>query len=212
MGVRFSRRTTGPTTQRLNPKMTDLQSALADLRTGDGPRAERAVERLSNMGEPAIPFMLDELSADDPDRRCWAIAAIAGIQSEAADDALMRFLNDPDPEVQRCAVWGFYDRPRAAVLPFLAESLHAQDRLLARLAGDTLRSFGVTAIETLSTVARSEHNGARIEAARALALMNLLDTVPTLLDLLEDPSPQVQFWAEEGLQRNDVGMVFLPPQ
>jgi hypothetical protein len=192
--------------------MTNLQSALVDLRTGDDLQAERAVEHLTNIGEQAIPFMLEELSADDPDRRCWAIAALAGIQAPSADDALMRSLHDPDPEVQRFAVWGFYNRPRAAVLPFLAESLHVQDRLLARLAGDTLRSFGLAAIETLTTVAQSEHNGARIEATRALALMNLPATVPTLLELLEDPSPQVQFWAEEGLQRNDVGMVFLPSE
>ena len=191
--------------------MTDLQSALDDLRTGDDLRAEYAVEFLSGMGETAIPFLLAELSTEDSDRRCWAIAALAGIQSPIADDALMRSLHDPDPDVRRCAVWGFQDRPRHAVLPFLANSLQAQDRLLARLAGDTLRSFGPAAIETLFTTARSEHNGARIEATRALALMNLPATVPILMELLDDASPQVQFWAEEGLQRNEVGMVFLPP-
>jgi hypothetical protein len=42
--------------------------------------------------------------------------------------------------------------------------------------------------------------------------MNIPAAVPILLELLEDPSPHVQFWAEEGLQRNGVGMVFLPPE
>ena len=192
--------------------MSDLEAALADLRTGDDHRADNAVQILAALGEEAIPTILGELSADEPDRRCWAIATLAGIRSPAADEALIRSLRDPDPEVRRCAVWGLHDRPNSTALPHLLSLLYANDRLLARQAGDTIQSYGILAVEPLSTAARSEHHGARIEATRALARMNLAETVPILLELLDDASPHVQFWAEDGLQRNDVGMVFLPPQ
>jgi HEAT repeat protein len=53
---------------------------------------------------------------------------------------------------------------------------------------------------------------ARINALRALAEIVDYSTIPTLMAALEEDSVMMQHWAEEGLERLGLNMVYLKPE
>jgi HEAT repeat protein len=189
----------------------DLQALLEELSSGDDQRAEGAVHALASQGESVLPWLCEELESDNPDQRWWATAALAQIDHEQARAALKKSLTDPDPSVRQCAAFGLRRQPYQAALPDLVEALGGPDRLLARLAADALASLGENALESLTKALRSENPAVRIEAARALSQMQDHSAIPPLFAALDDPSPLVVHWAERGLEKLGVGMMFFKP-
>lgn len=189
----------------------DLQSLLKELNSGNDQRAESAVNALAGRGESVLPWLREALASGNPDQRWWAIAALAQIDHEQAREQLRNGLSDPDPSVRQCAAFGLRRQPHKDALPDLVDALGATDRLLARLAADALVALGEHALESLTMALRSEDPAVRIEAARALAQMEDPSAIPPLFAALEDPSPLVVHWAERGLEKLGVGMVFFKP-
>lgn len=189
----------------------DLQTLLEELSSGDDRRAEGAVHALAGHGESVLPWLRQELQSENPDQRWWAIAALAQIDHEQARAALKRGLSDPDPSVRQCAAFGLRRQPHPGALPELVSALGASDRLLARLAADALVALGESALESLTKALRSDDPAVRIEAARALAQMEDPGAIPPLFAALDDPSRLVVHWAERGLEKLGVGMMFFKP-
>jgi HEAT repeat protein len=189
----------------------DLQTLLKQLSSGDDLRAEVAVHALANRGETVLPWLYDELDSENPDQRWWAIAALAQIDHEQAREALKNGLSDPDPSVRQCAAFGLRRQPHQEALPDLVAALGASDRLLARLAADALIALGERALESITKALRSDDPAVRIEAARALAQMEDPAAIPPLFAALDDPSQLVVHWAERGLEKLGVGMMFFKP-
>ncbi len=189
----------------------DLQALLKELGSGDDHRAEGAVHSLADRGESVLPWLCLELQSENPDQRWWAIAALAQIDHEQAREALKRALTDPDPSVRQCAAFGLRRQPYPGALPDLVTALGASDRLLARLAADALVALGDRALESLTKALRSDDPAIRIEAARALAQMEHPSAIPPLFAALDDPSQLVVHWAERGLEKLGVGMMFFKP-
>jgi HEAT repeat protein len=52
---------------------------------------------------------------------------------------------------------------------------------------------------------------ARIEAARALGFIGDARAVPQLFKALDGDSAILEYWADQGLERMGVGMVFFNP-
>lgn len=78
-----------------------LIQALAD---GENPgRRNSAVEALVEIGEAAVPSLVETLSSDDVDVRKFAVDALAGVGSRSAQDALLATLRDADPNVRAAA-------------------------------------------------------------------------------------------------------------
>ena len=127
------------------------------------------------------------------------------------EQALREALHDPDPAVRQCAALGLRKRPLTSAIPDLIEALEDTDRLVARLASDALAAIGQAAIDTLAQAMTSPDAGVRIEAVRALANIDDPQAIPSLLVALNDTSRVVEFWAEQGLERLGVGMVFFNP-
>jgi HEAT repeat protein len=153
----------------------------------------------------------EELESENPDRRWWATAALAQIDHEQAREALKKSLSDPDASVRQCAAFGLRRQPHQSALPDLVTALGASDRLLARLAADALVALGESALESLTKALRSDDPAVRIEAARALAQMEDPGAIPPLFAALDDPSQLVVHWAERGLEKLGVGMMFFKP-
>jgi HEAT repeat protein len=125
--------------------------------------------------------------------------------------AVLTRLSDPDPAVRQCAAIGLRQQPSTASLPGLARALFDDDALVARLAADALAAAGPDAIPHLQSTLQSGSRRARLEAARALAGMRHNSAIPALYAALEDPSPLVQHWAEQGLEALGMGMVYFSP-
>ena len=189
----------------------ELQILLEELGSGNDLRAEGAVHALAGKGASVLPWLQAELQSENPDQRWWAIAALAQIDHRDARQALKAGLADPDPSVRQCAAFGLRRQPYREALPDLVEALGASDRLLARLAADALVALGESALESLTKALRSKDPAVRIEAARALAQMEDPSAIPPLFAALDDPSHLVVHWAERGLEKLGVGMMFFKP-
>ncbi len=191
----------------------NLEHWLAELASGDDGRAERAVEGLSRFGSRAVDALIPRVSDPQPDARWWALRALAEISDSRVPPLLAAALEDSDPAVQQCAALALRRQPAPEAVPTLISALGKNDRLLTRLAGDALASAGPAAARALIEVLedRSYAQTARMEAARALALLGDTSAIPALFAALDDDSVWIQYWANEGLERLGVGMTFFKP-
>jgi HEAT repeat protein len=189
----------------------ELGALLADLTSGDDVRAEAAVSGLAELREAALPHLLQLLESSSPDHRWWALRALTAQDEPAGWLGAVRSLSDPDAGVRQCAALALRHRPLAEAIPALSQALADTDRLTARLAADALAAIGPAATPALVRALASPSPGVRIEAARALADVRDVESIPALFDALDDPSTVVQYWVEEALERMGVGMVFFKP-
>ncbi len=191
--------------------MTDLEALLEALTSGDDARAEGAVTQLAEMGAGASKMITPLLDSPNSDHRWWAVRALASVDDPSGWDALREALHDPDPAVRQCTALGLRKRPMTSAIPGLIKVLEDPDRLVARLASDALAAIGQPAIGALAEAMVSPNAGVRIEAVRALSNIDNPQAIPPLLAALNDSSRIVEFWAEQGLERQGVGMVFFNP-
>jgi HEAT repeat protein len=190
---------------------SELQSILIELTSGDDKRAEAVVPQVASLGETAIETLLALLESPSSDHRWWATRALAVVDHSQAHDGLLRALGDDEPEVRQCAALSLRLRPTSSAIPALVNALHDTDRLVARLAADALVAIGPSVILALSPTMESPDPAVRMEAVRALAAIEDPHTFHALFAALDDPSPLVCYWAEQGLERLGVGMVFFEP-
>ena len=188
-----------------------LQSLRAAIASGDDEATERAAQALIAAGESAVPALLALSREDDPEARWWALRILSEIKHPDVPPRLQEALHDPDPEVRQVAALGLRYQPTAEAVPDLIALLSGGDRLLASLAADALAAVGKDATWPLIQVLREGTPAAKIEAARALAQLGDKDSISALFEALDSPSPFVEHWANEGLERMGVGMVFFKP-
>ncbi len=124
---------------------------------------------------------------------------------------LIEAMRDESPAVRQVAALGLRFHPSPEAIPELTQALANRDRLTAHLASDALAAIGETAVESLGQALQSSLSSVRIEAARALAGTDEPAVISLLFHALDDDSASVNFWAERGLERLGVGMVFFNP-
>ncbi|MBX3046322.1 MAG: HEAT repeat domain-containing protein [Anaerolineales bacterium] len=192
--------------------MSTLGELLADLQSGDSTRAEAAATALPAHADAALTGLQPLLQSNDPETRWWAVRSLAGFSHPEASELLTQALADPDAGVQQCAALALSQRTHAGALAPLVSLLANPDSLLARLAGDALVAQGAAALEPLAAALQdSPSPSARVEAARALALIGDTRAIPALFKLLDSESAMLEHWASEGLQKMGVGMSFFKP-
>lgn len=120
-------------------------------------------------------------------------------------------LVDPNLEVRQCAALGLRLRPDPHAISSLLDLLCEPDPLASLLAGDALAALGAPVVKPLMGCLESAPPQVRLYAVRALASMRAAHSVPALFAALSDPSLSVEFWANEGLERMGIGMIFYQP-
>lgn len=186
-----------------------VKSILIELTSGDDERAEAVVPQVASLGETAVVSLLALLESPSSDHRWWATRALAVVDHSKVQDGLQCALGDDDPDVRQCAALGLRLHPSPSAIPALVNALHDTDRLVARFAADALVAIGPSAIQALSITMESPEPAVRMEAVRALAVIEEPHALHALFTALDDPSPLVCYWAEQGLERLGVGMVFF---
>lgn len=192
--------------------MPNLQSLISSLTSGNDQIAENSVSQIAALGETALPALFDLMDSPDPERRWWALRALAVIPHPEVPPRLREALQDPDPAVRQCAALGLSQQPTAEAILDLITLMDDQDRLLARLAGDALIAAGNQAVPALIETLENGSQPARIEAVRALALIADKSAIPALFKAWQEGSAIIQYWAELGLDRMGVGMQFFTPK
>lgn len=192
-------------------KHSELEPLLEELSGGDDERAEAAAGQLAAAGPTVIPTLGTLLASQDPDKRWWAARVLAEISDPQALPLLLKAFEDPDRSVRQCAALALRQHPGAEAIPALAQALGDSDRLLAHLAADALIANGEAALPALLEVMQNGPQAARLEAVRALAAIGDTRAIPALFNALDEPSALIEFWAEQGLERMGVGMMFFKP-
>jgi HEAT repeat protein len=189
----------------------ELQQLILQLTSGDDAQAEAAVEGLAHFGPPALPRLAALLDSEDADDRWWGVRALSAMNGPDISSLLIEALRDESPAVRQVAALGLRYHPNSEAIPELIRALADHDRLTAHLASNALSACGQDAIDSLGQALRSPLSSVRIEAARALAGMDEPAVISLLFHALDDDSASVNFWAERGLERLGVGMVFFRP-
>ena len=191
--------------------MLNLDALLADLTSGDETRAEGAVPGLVELGEEIFPALHDLLNSADADQRWWALRALAQ-SPQAQTEWLLPLLSDSVPEVRQAAALGLCSHPDETAISPLIRALSDTDAMVSSLACNALVEIGKAAVPSLLEMSKDAPQMARINAIRALAEIADHNAIPTLMAALEDDSIMIQYWAEEGLERLGLDMVYLKPE
>ncbi len=190
--------------------MPSLDDLLADLTSGDETRAEAAVPALAALGETIIPSLRELLDSPDADIRWWAARTLASLPSLDAG-LLLPSLSDAAPEVRQCAALGLCSHPSEAAIPDLTRALSDSDSLVAELAAQALVAVGKPATESLLEVLQDAPQSARIQAMHALSEIADPRAVRPMIEAMGENSAMLQYWAEAGLEKMGVNMVYLKP-
>lgn len=197
---------------RLPNNVSALQDALHELTSGDETRAEHAVVTLVNLGQDAIPALLDLALSPDLDTRWWAVRTLAQTP-HAPTNCLLPFLSaDPSPEVRQCAALGLAVKADADATSALIQALSDADSMTASLATNALLKIGKDTVPALiECVKNSRSQSARIHALRALAELRDKRAIPVMMQVMDEESALLQHWAKEGLERLGLDMVYIKP-
>jgi HEAT repeat protein len=186
-----------------------MESLLSELISGDDERAERVIPALVQMGEAAIPPLLELTRSNDADIRWWAVRALAASPHTRTSD-LLPFLRDPAPEVRAAAALALCAHPGEAAVQPLIRALADEDPLTAGLAGNALAKTGNPAVPGLLKVMEEAGNDVRILALRALSEIRDHRAIPVMMKCLnENESALLQYWAKQGLERLGLDMVYI---
>ena len=195
--------------------MSSLPDLLNDLISGDETRAEEAVALLVELGEEAVPALLDLTHSSDADQRWWGLRVLAQSPSPSGTSRktewLVPFLNDPAPEVRQCAALGLAASPDEGAIQPLIRALSDVDGMVGNLAVNALVKIGSAAVPSLIEVVRSAPQSARIHALRALAEIRDHRAIPVMMQVMAEDSALLQHWAKEGLERLGLNMVYIKP-
>ena len=190
--------------------MTSLKDLLDDLVSGDEIRAEAAVSPLIDLGEEAIPPLMELTRSADADQRWWGLRVLAQ-SPHSRTEWLIPFLSDPAPEVRQCAALGLAARPNEGATEPLIQALSDEDSMVGGLAVKALIKIGRAAVPALIEAVKSAPQLARIHALRALAEIRDHRAIPVMMQVMGEDSALLQHWAKEGLDRLGLDMVYIKP-
>jgi HEAT repeat protein len=192
-----------------------LPELLNDLISGDETRAEEAVSLLVDLGEEAIPALLDLTHSSDADHRWWGLRVLAQSPSPSGTSRktewLVPFLSDPAREVRQCAALGLAASPDEGAIQPLIRVLSDEDSMVGNLALNALVKIGSAAVLSLIEVVKNAPQSARIHALRALAEIRDHRAIPVMMQVMGEDSALLQHWAKEGLERLGLNMVYIKP-
>lgn len=187
-----------------------MQDLLNDLSSGDETRAEGAVSALLEKGEEALPALREMTQSKDEDQRWWALRVLAQ-SPHARTEWLVPFLNDPAADVRQCAALGLSIQPHESATEPLVRALSDEDTLVSNLAVKALINLGKAATPALIENVKSGSQSSRILALRALVDIKDHRAIPVMMQVMNEESALLQYWAKEGLERLGLDMVYMKP-
>jgi HEAT repeat protein len=195
-----------------------MHELLAELTSGDDARAENSIPAILELGMAAIPELVKLTQAGEVDSRWWAVRALAASPLTRTDD-LIPLLSDSAPEVRAAAALALCNHPHENAVTALIKTLSDEDPLTAGLAGNALVKIGSPSVPSLLEVMNDRvepgqnkaSTSSRIIALRALSEIRDHRAIPVMMKSLSEESAVLQYWAQEGLEKLGLDMVYLKP-
>ena len=180
---------------------------IQQLKTANEQQRSGAIESLVNLGQAAVPALINALQNQDSAVRNGAAVALGKIGKDAneAVPALKKALDDQDFQVRSSAMQalGFIDRK--AVVPFLIEELSSEKAWERYSATHALRTFGKEAVSAvpalIKTIKEDKDSWVRTSATTALGSIgkDAHTAIPTLINSLQDSDEKVRYGAAYAL-------------
>lgn len=189
--------------------MASITDLVADLASGDETAAETAVAALAQRGEAAAE-VLEMLGSTDVEHRWWAVRSLAALPAPRIE-WFIEALGDDEAEVRAAAALALAAHPHEGSAAALVSALSDQDNLVAVMAVHALSKMGEAAVPPLLDAYASAVPRGRIHIMRALAELRDPRSIRLMMDSLEEDSAALQYWAQEGLERLGLNMVYLKP-
>lgn len=171
---------------------------------GDDAATEAAVAALSAQHEAALLHWCQ--AGSPPDRRWWAVRALAAVGGDAAPAVVAQAFAAPDPSLRAAAALALGHlaarAPRAVEekLPALARLLEDDDGFVRQAAVDGFALAGDLSLPTLAVLLLQDgHEAARTRAASALRRVRSLKAAPLLFRCLNDHNHLVHSYCHEAL-------------
>ncbi|HND92487.1 MAG TPA: HEAT repeat domain-containing protein [Anaerolineales bacterium] len=187
-----------------------MQELIAELLSGDDERAEKTIPALVGFGMAAHSALLDLTRAADVDSRWWGVRALAASPHTQTED-LLPLLSDSAPEVRAATALALCNHPHEAAVEALVQALADEDPLTAGLAGTALGKIGAPSVPSLLKVMSEAPVGVKILALRALSEIKDHRAIPVMMKSMGEESALLQYWAQEGLERLGLNMVYVKP-
>ncbi len=187
------------------------KTLLAELTSGNEERAEAAATRLAEIGDPVLPSLEPLLRAEITDHRWWAVRTVAQMSSPPVD-WLIRALADSSSEVRAAAALGLSAHPAEQAAPALVGALQDEDSIVAVLAVNALSALGQAAVPALLDAFPASNRRGKIQIMRALSGLRDHRSIPLMMKIIEEESAMLRYWAEEGLERLGLNMVYIKPE
>ncbi len=184
---------------------------LADLTSDDEEKAEMAARQLAALGSVVMPALEPLLTSSVADHRWWAVRTLSQMDTPRTD-WLVRALADESADVRAGAALGLSGHPAEEAAPALAHVLQDEDSIVAILAVNALVAIGAPAVPVLlDEFPRSNPRG-RIQIMRALADLRDHRAIKLMMKAIEEDSAMLRYWAEQGLERLGLNMVYIKPE
>jgi HEAT repeat protein len=194
----------------------ELHNLIKVLTGGNDQKAETAAGVIlhiaQNKPDEVFNTICVLMDSKNPDERWWGVRLLA--ETSDNDETLtymLTALRDEDIHVRQCAALGLRKNVHNAAASDLVDALNDEDHLVVELAADALTEIGEGAVPGLIKILEDGNPKARLEAVRALAGIGDQRSIPALFSLLDDDSQLIAYWANEGLERMGVGMVYYLP-
>ena len=190
--------------------MSSLDDLLADLTSGDESRAEAAAASLAHLNSLVFPALESLLRSSDADHRWWAVRTMAQMR-EPRPEWLIRALNDPSAEVREAAALALRAHPVEEAAPALVQALNDEDAMVGTLAANALIAIGRPIVPLLLDSFVDAPQRARIHILHALAEIGDHRAIPLMMKAMGEDSAVLHYWANEGLERLGLNMVYIKP-
>jgi HEAT repeat protein len=164
---------------------------------------------LAQRGE-AADEVLGLLGSSDAEHRWWAVRSLAAL-SAPRTEWFIRALRDKEAEVRAAAALALAAHPHESAAAALVPALSDEDNLVAVMAVHALSKIGEAAVPPLLAAYASAVPRGRIHIMRALAELRDPRSIRLMMDSLEEDSAALQYWAQVGLERLGLNMVYLKP-
>jgi hypothetical protein len=188
----------------------NLQELLNTLVSGDDERAEQSIPLIVECGMEAIPALLDLARSESEDCRWWGVRGLAA-SPHTQVESLLPLLGDSAPQVRAATALALSLHPSEKAVPALIHTLADEDSLTAGLAGTALVKIGSPSVAGLLEIMNEAPLSIRILALRALAEIRDHRAIPMLMKSINEESAVLQYWAQTGLERLGLDMVYIKP-
>lgn len=187
-----------------------IEQALGELLSGEDARAEAAARLLAGMMPEAFPSVMRLLQSDEPEHRWWGVRTLAETE-DARSEWFLESLKDANAEVRAAAALALAAHPGDGAILALVQALSDEDSITAVLAVNALIKLGNLAVPALVSAYDDAPRRGQIHILRALAELRDPRAIQLLLRAQGEDSAIAQYWAQQGLEKLGMNMVYLRP-